>query len=94
MTRSKTRRLATTSLLAIILRESVWAEYLSANGIRPFVEQSAATVSAILHYLEVERPVNFEAPAPAYQRISSDLSEEWIQRFRREKQRDYWIRFW
>ncbi len=88
-------------LQEIILREAVWAEYFSQNGIHPcvityedFVEQPADTVCAILDHLEIERPADFTPPAPAFQRISSDLSETWVQRFRREKQRDYWTQFW
>ena len=88
-------------LQEIILREAVWAEHFSENGIRPFVityedfvEQPAATLCAVLDYLEIERPVSFRAPAPTYQRISDARSEEWTQRFRREKQRDYWTQFW
>lgn len=88
-------------LQEIIMREAVWAEYFSQNGIQPyvityedFVEQPAATVRAILDHLKIERPADFRPPAPAYQRISSDLSEAWAQRFRCEKQRDYWIQFW
>lgn len=88
-------------LQEIILREAVWAEYFSQNGIRPFVityedfaQQPAATVCAVLDHLQIERPADFTPPAPAYHRISSDLSEAWAQRFRREKQRDYWTQFW
>ena len=88
-------------LSEIIFREAVWAEFFSANGIRPFVityedfvTQPAATVDAVLHHLEIERPADFTPPAPAYRRISGELSEDWVQRFRRDKQRDYWTQFW
>lgn len=88
-------------LQEIIMREAVWAEYFSENGIQPyvityedFVEHPAATVCAILDHLEIARPADFRAPAPRYQRLSDDLSEAWVQRFRREKQRDFWTQFW
>ncbi|MYD09510.1 MAG: hypothetical protein F4X02_05625 [Chloroflexi bacterium] len=88
-------------LQEIIMREAVWAEHFSENGIRPFVityedfvERPAATVCAVLDYLEIERPAGFHAPAPRYQRISDARSEEWVQRFRRDKQRDFWTQFW
>ena len=88
-------------LQEIILREAVWAEHFSEHGILPlvitfedFVEQPAATVCAILDFLEIERLPDFKAPEPAYQRISDARSEAWVQRFRREKQRDYWKQFW
>lgn len=88
-------------LQEIIMREAVWAEHFSENGIHPyviiyedFVEHPAATVRAILDHLDIERPAGFKLPAPKYQRISNALSEEWLQRFRREKQRDFWTQFW
>ncbi len=88
-------------LQEIIIREAVWAEHFSEHGIQPyaityedFVQHPAETVCAILEYLDIERPADFTPPAPAYQRLSDDRSEVWLQRFRREKQRDFWTEFW
>lgn len=88
-------------LQEIIMREATWAEYFSENRIRPFVityedfvRHPAATVGAILDYLDIKRPADFTPPTPAYQRISDSHSEAWVQRFRREKQRDFWTEFW
>ena len=58
-------------LQELILREAAWAEYFRQHGIRPFVityedfiQQPAATVCAILDFLEIERPADFTPPAP------------------------------
>ncbi len=88
-------------LQEIMIREAVWAEYFAENSIQPygiiyedFVAHPAATVRAVLDCLDIERPTDFKVPAPRYQRLSNDLSEAWVQRFRQEKQRDFWTQFW
>ena len=77
------------------------AEFFADNDIRPhvityedFAQAPAESVSGIFDFLDIERPADFTLPAPKFERLSSASSEDWVQRFRREKQADFWTEFW
>ncbi len=88
-------------LQEIIFREAVWAEYFVEINIRPhvityedFVQDPPALVKDILAFLKIETVADFKIPAPKYQRPSNALTDDWVERFRREKQSDFWTEFW
>lgn len=88
-------------LQELAFREAVWADYFARNGIIPlrvvyedFVQQKEAAILRILDYLQIQRPADFQAPAPRHWPVGGDLAEEWTQRFRKEKQAQFWTAFW
>ena len=88
-------------LQELIFREAVWAEYFAENEIRPYVityedfaQDPPAVVKGILAFLKIACPADFEIPAPGFQRLSNALTDDWVERFRREKQSDFWTEFW
>lgn len=90
-----------TLLQELAFREAVWADYFARNGIIPlqlvyedFVQQMEATILRILDYLQIQRPANFQVPAPLHQPVGGELAEQWAQRFRKEKQAQFWTAFW
>ncbi len=88
-------------LQELIMREAVWAEFFAVKDIRPhvivyedFVQQPSSTLRGILEYLDIALPAGFAAPTPRFERMADELTEAWVQRFRREKQADWWTQFW
>ena len=80
-------------LQEIILRESIWAEYLADNGNFPFllvyedlVQVPLSCLLDILNFLEIDQPTSLELPEARFQRLSNELTEAWVRRFRQEKQ--------
>lgn len=82
------------------MREAGIQEFFTEGGIVPlnifyedFVQEYEQTVRTILDYLELDsRSVNI-AP-PALTKLSDDVSEEWVQRFREERQDGWRNRGW
>lgn len=88
-------------LQELAFREAVWADYFACHGIIPlqlvyedFVQQVEATILRILDYLQIQRPADFQVPAPRHQPVGGELAEQWAQRFRKEKQTQFWTAFW
>ena len=88
-------------LQEFIFREAVWAEYFADNDIRPhevtcedFVQDTLSAVREILAFLNVAMRADFQPPQARYQPFTNKLSEVFVQRFRREKQADFWTEFW
>ncbi len=88
-------------LQEIILRESIWAEYFADNGNFPFlivyeafVQYLRSCLLDVLNFLDIDQPTSLELPEPRFQRLSNELTEAWVKRFREEKQSGWWARFW
>jgi trehalose 2-sulfotransferase len=85
----------------IVIREAGWDDFFSANGIKPhiviyedFTDRLAATVQGILDYCNIQESPQLNFETTMNQRLADSFSEEWVQRFRHEKQKDWWTRFW
>ena len=85
----------------IAIREAVWAEYFASNRIKPkvmvyeyFVQSLLETLVEILRFLDIDFSANLTTPAPNYGRLIDDISEEWLMRFRQEKQSGWRRQFW
>ena len=88
-------------LQEIIPRESEWAEHFAANAIRPFlivyedfVQVPLSCLLGILNSLDIDQPTSLELPEARFQRLSKELTEAWVERFREEKQVGWWAKFW
>lgn len=85
----------------LVIREAVWGDYFATHHITPhvvvyedFIQDKQQTIHNILDYLDIDRSESFTINAPTYQRLANDLSETWVQRYRAEKQQDWWATFW
>jgi LPS sulfotransferase NodH len=77
-----------------MMREAAIQDYFSEAGIVPFtviyedfVSTYERTVVEILTWLGLD-PAPIAIAPPAFERLSDDLSEEWVERFRRDKQKE------
>src|SRR5262249_3269467 len=84
-----------------LLREAAWQTYFSEWQVRPRVQVSedltqdyAGTVARILDFLGVHDPYVLPAAAMTLVKQADSLSEEWVQRYREEKQRNWTNRAW
>ena len=82
------------------LREAGIQEFFTEGNIVPltivyedFVQQYEQTIRTILEYLELDSQSAIIAPA-ALAKTADKVSEEWIQRFREERQEDWQNRGW
>ncbi|HTY68959.1 MAG TPA: Stf0 family sulfotransferase [Alphaproteobacteria bacterium] len=82
------------------LREAAIQEFFAEGRIIPltlvyedFVARYQETVRDLLRWLGIEPPCLTIAP-PAYERLSDVVSEDWVQRFRRDKQAGWANRGW
>jgi len=81
-------------------REAAAQEFFTESGIVPmtlvyedFIADYSGTVTRVLDYLGLlQKKVNI-AP-PAFDKIADDTSEEWVQRFREEMQKDWPNKSW
>ena len=85
----------------LIIREAVWSEYFTFCKITPFVIvyedfvlNYEATIKAVLAFLDIETEFELPIRSTNYQKLADTLSEEWVQRYRQEKQQDWWRVFW
>jgi LPS sulfotransferase NodH len=83
-----------------VLREAATQEFFAENEIEPltiayedFVGRYEATVRQIVRWLGLPASAAAVAP-PAYERLADAVSEDWVQRFRREKQARWNARGW
>ena len=82
------------------MREAGIQEFFAEENITPlnifyedFVQNYEGTVRTILDYLELDSQSAAIAP-PALTKLADDISEEWVQRFREERQREWVNRGW
>lgn len=83
------------------IREAVWGDYFSKHNITPhivvyedYIRDMENTVRGILDFLDIEIPTSFTVKTPQLKPTANELSEEWVQRYREEKQKDWWAKFW
>jgi trehalose 2-sulfotransferase len=83
-----------------VMREAAIQEFFAQGRIVPltvayedFVSKYAETVFAILNWLGLDAATATVAP-PAYEQLSDAVSEDWVQRFRRDKQARWKNRAW
>jgi trehalose 2-sulfotransferase len=88
-------------LQEIVIREAVWADYFSQYHITPhvivyedYIQDLEGTTRNILDFLDIEIPAKFHVPLPQFRKTANDLTEDWVQRYRNEKQQDWWAKFW
>ena len=81
------------------MREAAIQEFFSEGSIVPltivyedFILNYEATIRSIMEYLELPS-ANISLASPSLQQLADDVSEEWVQRFREEKQTG-WTNFW
>jgi LPS sulfotransferase NodH len=82
------------------MREAGIQEFFAEGGITPlnifyedFVQNYEPTIRTILDYLKLDSASATIAP-PALTRLADDVSEEWVQRFREERQDGWTNRGW
>ncbi len=82
------------------MREAATQEFFAEGGIIPltivyedFIQEYEKTVYRILEFLELDAEAVPIQP-PQYARLADDISEEWVQRFREEKQSGWQNRAW
>ncbi len=83
-----------------VMREAGIQELFSESNIIPltivyedFVQEYEATIKRILSYLGIESNFPYIAP-PYYTQLADKISEEWVEKFREERQRDWNNRGW
>ncbi len=88
-------------LLEADLREAGIQAFLDAAGIVPLTvvyedlsADFAGTVRRVLDFLQIPGRERIEIPMPHYEKLADDLSEEWVQRFRRELQAEWPNKGW
>jgi LPS sulfotransferase NodH len=74
------------------MREAGIQEFFSEGGIVPlnifyedFVQQYEQTLRTVLRFLDLDDR-SITIPEPGLERTADDVSEEWVQRFRKERQ--------
>lgn len=82
------------------MREAGIQEFFAEGGITPlnifyedFIRNYGRTVHTVLDYLEIDSSSVVIAP-PALTKLADDISEEWAQRFREERQDGWTNRGW
>ena len=82
------------------MREAAIQEFFNEGSIVPltivyedFILTYEATIRSVLNYLELPNAQNVSLASPPLQQLADDVSKEWVQRFREEKQKG-WLNFW
>ena len=82
------------------MREAGIQEFFTEGGITPlnifyedFSQNYEGTIHTILNYLEIDSP-SVGVPPPAFIKTTDANAEEWIQRFREERQNGWQNRGW
>ena len=82
------------------MREAAIQEFFSEGSIVPltvvyedFILSYEQTMKNILSYLKIPDYQNASIPPLPLQKLADDLSEEWVQRFRKERQQG-WQNYW
>ena len=87
-------------LVESVLREAGMQAFFAEAGIQPltlvyedFIADYAGTLRRVLAFLGLgDRPIN--TPDPKTEKLADEHSEEWVQRFRRERQAGWGNRGW
>ncbi|WP_181186431.1 Stf0 family sulfotransferase [Orenia metallireducens] len=79
-----------------VLREAGTQEFFSESNITPltivyedFIDNYEETVIRILKFLEIANINQVKIAPPYFEKLADDLSEKWVQRFRKERQRKW-----
>lgn len=82
------------------MREAAIQEFLAEGSIMPltivyedFILSYEKTIRNILDYLKLSDAKSVVIASPPLQKLADDVSEEWVQRFRKERQQG-WKNFW
>ena len=82
------------------MREAAIQEFFDLGAIVPltivyedFILSYEETIRSILNYLELPDAETVTIAPPPLQKLADDVSENWVQRFRHEKQRG-WKNYW
>jgi Uncharacterized protein conserved in bacteria len=82
------------------MREAGIQEFFSEGNVVPltlvyedFIQEYEKTLRTVLDFLELDT-INLEIPAPDLMPTADDRSEEWVQRFRDERQKGWRNRGW
>lgn len=82
------------------MREAAIQEFFDLGVIVPltivyedFILSYEETIKNILNYLELPNSNNVEIASPPLQKLADDVSDNWVQRFRQEKQKG-WKNYW
>ena len=82
------------------MREAGIQEFFSEGGIVPltlvyedFIQEYEETVKSVLDYLGLDS-TSVTVAEPYYARLANDVSEDWVQRFREERQQGWEYRGW
>lgn len=82
------------------MREAAIQEFFAEGSIVPltivyedFILSYEKTIRNILDYLEIVNSEKVAIANPPLQKLANDLSEEWVQRFRKDRQKG-WSNFW
>jgi trehalose 2-sulfotransferase len=82
------------------MREAGIQEFFSEGSVVPltivyedFIQKYEKTVRKVLEFLELDT-INVEIPPPHLTKTADDISEEWVQRFRKECQEGWENRGW
>lgn len=83
-------------LLDSVLREAGIQDFFAEGNIKPltivyedFVREYEKTVYRILDFLNISEAEEINVDAPYYEKLADDLSEKWVQRFRKERQQNW-----
>jgi hypothetical protein len=83
--------LVDSALRTIVDEECAWEEYFTHAGVTPvtvvyedFVRDYESTVRGLLDHLETPLPNEFVFPAPRLHKQADRVSEEWVERYRRD----------
>lgn len=84
-----------------LMREAGWQAHFSEWQARPltivyedFVDHYVETVAQVLDFLGITEPYTIREHEITLVRQADGLSEEWVQRYRREKQLDWTMKGW
>lgn len=79
----------------LVMREAVWQEYFTEQGIVPlsltyedYVENQEGTLRQVLDYIGIPIPSDLRVQ-PMLKKQADTLSEEWVERYRAEKQQHW-----
>ena len=82
------------------MRECVAQDFFESGHIIPltvvyedFIADYEGTVKRILEFLEISYETSLLIAPPAYEKLADEISERWVQRYRREKQMG-WANYW
>lgn len=87
-------------ILEAAARECLLQDFFTANGIQPltivyedYIQDYKNTIDKIIDFLDVEYQ-SYTIADPYFSKIADELSETWLQRFRKELQQDWDKQTW